>query len=320
MRSCRDRSVQAGGSAIAGPDTLDQEVQARLARFVSLTGLPDMPLEAARRVNDEEAAVMFGPVEPVEAASDDRIAGAAGEIRIRIYRPVKEERLPALVYFHGGGWVVGSLDSHDGVARHLSRFGGCIVVSVDYRLAPEHPFPAAVEDAWAATLWVQEHAANFGGDGRRMAVGGDSAGGNLAAVVARHARDRGLDLALQLLIYPVVDCDLTAGDAEGRWWLRRYLRSDADALDLDASPLRAADLRGLAPAFVLSCGLDPLQAQAEAYVRRLGESGIRADHTSYPGLIHGAYRMPGVLPGARRMLEDSAAALASAFGSRVGAA
>jgi acetyl esterase len=305
---------------MASPDTLDPTVQARLARFVSLSGLPDMPIDAARRVNDDEAAVMFGPVEPVESVSDDRIPGPAGGIGVRIYRPVRRERLPVLVYFHGGGWVVGSLDSHDGVARHLSRFGGCIVVSVDYRLAPEHPFPAAVDDAWAAMLWVREQAASMGGDAARIAVGGDSAGGNLAAVVARHARDHGIELALQLLVYAVFDCDLTAGDAEGRWWLRRYLRSDADALDPDASPLRASDHRGLAPAFVLSCGLDPLQAQADAYVRRLGESGVRADHTAYPGLIHGAYRMPGFLPGARRMLDDSAAALATAFGSRVGAA
>jgi acetyl esterase len=278
-----------------------------------------MPLEAARRVNDEEAAVMFGPVVPVGRVDERTIPGPGGEIRVRLYAPESRERLPVLVYFHGGGWVVGSLDSHDGVARHLARFGGCVVVSVDYRLGPEHRFPAAVEDAWAATTWVHENAADIGGDPVRLAVGGDSAGGNLAAVVARHGRDRGLDIALQLLVYPSLDCDLTAAGEDGRWWLERYLRAEADAQDPDASPLRALDLHGVAPALMLSCELDPLRGQAEAYVRRLHEAGVLAKHIVYPGMIHGAYRMQGVLPGAREMLEDSAAALAGAFAGRVDA-
>jgi acetyl esterase len=275
-----------------------------------------MPLEAARRVNDEEAAVMFGPVEPVARIDERAIAGPGGEIRLRIYSATSQERLPVLVYFHGGGWVVGSLDSHDGVARHLARFGGCVVVSVAYRLAPEHRFPAALEDAWAATRWAFEHATDIGGDPLRLAVGGDSSGGNLAAVVARHGRDSGLVLAFQLLVYPSLDCDLEAAGEDGRWWLQRYLRSGADAQDPDASPLRAFDLRGVAPALVLSCELDPLRAQADAYVRRLREADVHAEHTIYPRLIHGAYRMPGVLPEARQMLEDSAAALVASLGGR----
>lgn len=315
MPSCRGLSARAGGWAIQGADPVDSEQRALLDRFDSLTRLPWMPVAAARRVNEEEAAVMFGPVEPVWRVDDRHLPGPSGVIRTRIYRPTEDYRLPVLVYFHGGGWVVGSLASHDGVARFLARYGRCLVISIDYRLAPEHRFPAAVEDALAATSWVQKHASEIGGNAGLIAVAGDSSGGNLAAVVARHARDQGLDLAMQLLVYPALDCDLeTAGD-DG-WWLRQYLRTEADAMDPDASPLRAGDLHGVARALVLSCGLDPLQAQAEAYVRRLGEAGVRAEHIHYPDLIHGAYRMPGVLPGARRMLEDSASALAGAFGVR----
>jgi acetyl esterase len=189
------------------------------------------------------------------------------------------------------------------------------VVSVDYRLAPQHRFPAAVEDACAATAWAAEHASEIGGDSRRLAVGGDSAGGNLAAVVATWARDRSVPVGLQLLVYPVLDCALEAEASDDYgYWVRSYLRAVGDAADPDASPMRAAELRGVGPALILSCGADPLREQAEAYERRLREAGVPTDHLVYPDLIHGAYRMPGVLDGARRMLEDSAASLIKAFG------
>ncbi len=272
-----------------------------------------MPVEEAREINDREAAIMFGPVEPVFAVEDREVAGG---LRVRIYRPVAREMLPVLVYFHGGGWVVGSLDSHDGVARFLANHAGAVVVSVDYRLAPEHRFPAAVEDAWASVVWAHEHAADVGGDGAHLAVGGDSAGGNLAAVVARHARDRRIAFAIQLLVYPALDSLPDDADSESAWWLRQYLRADADGLDPDASPLRAPNLRGVAPALILSCGLDPLRSQAEEYVTRLRQAGVAADHTCFQGLIHGAYRMPGVLPGARDMLGASVDALRKAFERR----
>ena len=276
-----------------------------------MSRLTSLPVEVAREVNDREAEAMFGPVESVANIGERGIPGPAGEIRVRTYRPDSEVALPVLVYFHGGGWVVGSLDSHDGVSRFLAGHGRCVVVSVDYRRAPEHKFPAALEDAWAATRWVHEHAGEIGGDTGRLAVGGDSSGGNLAAVVALRARDGGLPLELQVLVYPVLDC---VGEPDVAYWVRQYLGTDADAMSPDASPLRAGNLHGVAPALVLSCGLDPLMAQGEAYVRRLGEAGVRARHISYPDLIHGAYRMPGVLPGARRMLEDTASALVNAFG------
>jgi acetyl esterase len=269
-----------------------------------------MAAEEARRINDREAPIMFGPVEPVFSVEEREIASG---LRARIYRPVAREVLPVLLYFHGGGWVVGSLDSHDGVARFLANHAGSLVISVDYRLGPENRFPAAVEDAWASVTWAHEHAADGGGDASRLAVGGDSSGGNLAAVVARHARDRGIAIALQLLVYPALDCLLNDPHAEPGWWLSQYLRTDADALDPDASPLRARDLRGVAPALILSCGLDPLRVQAEAYAERLREAGVAVDHVCFEGLIHTAYRMPGVLPGARDMLTASAEALLSAF-------
>jgi acetyl esterase len=279
-----------------------------------MTGLPGMPVDEAREVNDRDAPLMFGPVEDVFAVENRAIPGPGGDIAIRIYRPDGEAGRPILVYFHGGGWVVGSIESHDGVARFLCKFGRCLVVSVDYRLGPEHRFPAAVEDARAATAWAAEHASEIGGDSRRLAVGGDSAGGNLAAVVARWARDRSVPVSLELLVYPVLDCALEAEASDDYgYWVRNYLRVESDAADPDASPIRAADLRGVAPALILSCGPDPLRKQAVVYERRLREAGVPTEHVVYAELIHGAYRMPGVLDGARRMLEESAAALVQAF-------
>jgi acetyl esterase len=269
-----------------------------------------MPVDVARRVNDEEAKVMFGPVEPVFSIEELDIAGGS---RVRTYRPVAGELLPLVVYFHGGGWVVGSLDSHDGVARFLANHARALVISVDYRLAPEHPFPAAVEDALGSVKWVHEHASEVGGDAARIAVGGDSAGGNLAAVVSRHARDWGLALALQVLVYPSLDSRLDGTDQESGWWLRQYLRNQNDGLDPDASPLLSKDLPGVAPALILSCELDPLRHQADAYAMSLHEAGVAVDHICFDGLIHGAYRMPGVLPRAREMLAASAGALRRAF-------
>ena len=278
-----------------------------------------MPVDVARKINDLEAAVMFGPVEHVFAVEERDIAGPGGDLRVRIYRPDGGVRLPVLVYFHGGGWVVGGLDSHDGVTRHLCAHAGCVVVAVDYRLAPEHRFPAALEDAWAATVFVHEHLAELGGDSSRLAVGGDSAGGSLAAVVAMRARDAHLHLKLQLLVYPVLDCAGPAagtGDEAYGWWVQRYLRDASDGLNPDASPLLAADLRGLAPAVILSCEEDILRHEAAAYERRLRDAGVAVDHIHYSGLIHGAYRMPAVLDDARQMLDDSAAALVRTLAAR----
>ena len=266
-----------------------------LKQFVSLDGLEELSIEEARTVNDREAPIMFGPVE--EVGSIEQLT-----TRMRLYRP---ERAGAgtLVYFHGGGWAVGGFESHDGVARHLCRHAGCDVVAVDYSLAPEHPFPAALEDAWHATRWV------VGNNAGRVAVGGDSSGGNLAAVVALRARDTRIELALQLLVYPALDL------RHDSYWMKMYLGWHS-ADDPDASPALAADLHGVAPALILSCGRDELKPQADAYTERLRQAGVPVRHIVYPDLIHTAYRMPGVLPGARKMLEDSAAALSDAFARR----
>ncbi|MFQ5427224.1 MAG: alpha/beta hydrolase [Gaiellales bacterium] len=229
-----------------------------------------------------------------------------------------------MVYFHGGGWVIGDLDTHDGVARALANRARSVVVSVDYRLAPEHPFPASIDDAWAATAWVAEHGPQ-GIDRDRLAVGGDSAGGNLAAIVARRARERDLDLRFQLLVYPVTDFDLGTRSyldyAEGcglsrdamRWFWDLYVPSEQSRASPDASPLRARDVTGLPPALVQTAEFDVLRDEGEAYAARLEEAGVPVTLTRYDGLIHGFIRMPGVLDRASDALDEAAAALRAAL-------
>jgi acetyl esterase len=314
---------------------LDPDVRAYLdaveeaLRSGAITPIQELPPPEARAAFEAPAAQLFGSTDPVGSVVDRVLPGPGGPIRIRIYEPAGAEApLPVLAYFHGGGWVVGSLETHDGVARALASRTPCVVVAVDYRLAPEHRFPAAVEDAWAATAWVAEHA-SIGADAGRIAVGGDSAGGNLAAVVAVRARDHGLPLALQLLVYPVTDYSfqrpsydeyadgygLTA--AAMRWYWEQYLGPGGHGLGLDpeASPLRATDLAGVAPARVLTVEFDPLRDEGEEYAAHLSAAGVVVTQTRHEGLIHGCYRMPGTIPRAQRLLDESAAALREAFGS-----
>lgn len=307
---------------------LDPQAKAFLEGLVAAGAAPvqELSVEEARRLNEERAAGLFGPTDALGAIADRAVPGPGRPVRVRIYEPQGGTRpQPALVYFHGGGWVVGSLDSHDGVCRALAARTPCVVVAVDYRLAPEHRFPAPVEDAWAATAWVAEQAASLGADLARIAVGGDSAGGNLAAVVALRARDRGLPLALQLLVYPVTDHDLDRAsyleNASGfgltrdamRWYWDHYLGSDGDGTHPEASPLRAADLRGVAPALVVTAEFDPLRDEGEEYARRLEEAGVPVTLSRYEGLIHGFYRMPAVVERAHDALDESAAALRAAL-------
>lgn len=300
---------------------LEQRAAAGLPPVTGLT-----PAEA-REAAEATAAEWFGPTDPVGAVVDRTIPGP---VHVRIYEPPRGAAgLPVLVYCHGGGWVVGSLDTHDGVCRALAARTPCVVVAVGYRLAPEHRFPTALEDAWAATAWVAEHAPAIGGDAGRLAVGGDSAGGNLAAAVALRARDRGLALAGQLLIYPVTDADLERPsyleNATGyfltrdamRWYWEHYVGPDGDPFDPEASPLRAADLAGVARAFVLTVENDPLRDEGEAYARRLEESGVPVTLSRYSGVIHGFIRMPGVIARGNAALDECAAALRSAFAGSV---
>jgi acetyl esterase len=306
--------------------SLDPDVRAYLDRLAELGAPPvtELSPEEARAGMEATAADLWGPLDQVGAVVDRAIPGP---IRLRIYEPPRGEGLlPALVYFHGGGWVVGSLETHDGVCRAIASRTPCIVVAVDYRLAPEHRFPTAVEDAWAATAWVAEHAASIGADPARLAVGGDSAGGTLATVVAMRARDRGLRLVHQLLVYPATDTDFDrpsyVENATGygltreamRWYWSHYLGDDGDASSPEASPLRAPDLAGVAPATVLTVEYDPLRDEGDAYAERLREAGVPINHERFDGLIHGVLRMPNVIPRASELLDRSLAALRSAFG------
>ncbi len=269
--------------------------------------------------------------EPIHSAETLRIDVADRALRIRVYRPRElmiGEQLPVLVWYHGGGFVIGDLDTHDSACRRLSRLGQCLVVAVEYRLAPEHRFPAAVDDAMAALRWVALHGSRIGADPARIAVGGDSAGGNLAAVCALLARDEGFpSLALQLLIYPATAPEPETAShrafAEGHlltrttitWFYKQYLRSSKDTQDFRFAPLVAQDLSRLAPAFVLVAGYDPLRDEGVRYAARLIEAGNRVTLVNYEGMIHGFFIMLGALDAARQAVEQSAAALRQAFGT-----
>jgi acetyl esterase len=271
----------------------------------------------------------LGP-DPEEVAESRTLcaSGRNGAIPVRLYRPLGagREPLPALVYYHGGGWVIGDLDTHDTVCRSLANRAGCAIVAVDYRLAPEHKFPAAVEDAYDALAWVQESAASLGIAPQRLAVGGDSAGGNLAAVVSLLARDAGLTgLRCQLLIYPATDFAGTYDSqlrlAEGHlltranqtWFREHYLRSEADRSDWRASPLRASDHAHLPPAYVLTGGWDPLCDEGEAYAQKLEAAGVAVTRRLFPGQIHGFLTMGRVIDDAGIAIAEAGDALASAF-------
>ncbi|WGD48832.1 alpha/beta hydrolase [Bradyrhizobium sp. CB1650] len=235
-----------------------------------------------------------------------------GAIPARIYVPNELRRRdglsPALVFFHGGGWVIGDLDTHDVGCRKLATEGALIVISVDYRLAPEHKFPAAVDDAIAATKWVAANARELGIDAARLSVGGDSAGGNLAAVVAIAARDgNGPAIAAQVLIYPAIDFAMTHGSHSEpetsvllthsviRWFRDHYLNGTADAEDWRASPARAATLLGLPPSYVLTAGADPLRDEGEEYAARLKQAGVSVTYRHFPGQFHGFFTMGKLL-------------------------
>ena len=305
---------------------LDTDTQVYLESLAGLPGVEALSVEDVRAATEARAPELFGPVDEVASTEDRAIPGPNGPIRIRIYRPAGVEGvLPGLVYFHGGGWVIGSIDTHDGVARALCARTPCVVVSVDYRLAPEHRFPAAVDDAWAATAWLYERANELMVDQGKVAVGGDSAGGNLAAVVARRARDGGLPLVHQLLIYPVCDYDLDTGsyqaNAEGYGLTRaamnafwdHYLGESGDGFHPDASPLRSDDLSGVAPAFVLTVEHDPLCDEGEAFARSLEGAGVPVTLSRYPGVVHGFIRMPGTMARGNEALDECAGALRAAF-------
>jgi acetyl esterase/lipase len=270
---------------------------------------------------------MTSYVETVGRVQPLTIPGPAGPLAARVYRPRRSDGpLPVLVWFHGGGFVLGDLDTADPTCRALANRSGALVVSVEYRLAPEHEPPAAVEDCLAATAWVAEHAARIGGDGSRLAVGGDSAGGTLAALVAIAARDSGIDLAFQLLVYPATDLTLSHRSVREfghapflldvpamNWFVGHYL-GRGDARDPAVSPLFASDLSGVAPTLAVVAECDPLRDECDAYVARMRAAGVAAEAVCYPGQIHGFFTMDLVFPASRLAQERAGSALARALG------
>jgi len=269
---------------------------------------------------------LLGEGEAVAHVEDRQIPGPAGAMPARLYRPDGKGPLPLLVYFHGGGWVLGGLASHDVVCRALANASGCALLAIDYRLAPEHVFPAAVDDCYAATVWAVANAAALGADPARVAIGGDSAGGNLTAVIAQLARDRGgPPLRFQLLVYPATDANTDTPsyheNATGyflelagmRWFYDHYLPRNADRTDPRASPLRTADLRGLPPALVITAEFDPLRDEGETYAARLRDAGVPVTLTRYHGMIHGFFGMGPLLDQGKHAVAEAAAALRTAL-------
>jgi acetyl esterase len=298
-------------------------------------------LEQARpsEMTPEEVRVTYmamagmGAVPPNPPEVQDRtIPGPAGEIPVRVYRPVGAatsvgaETLPVVLFVHGGGWVIGSVDTHDALCQQLAAQVSAMVVSVDYRLAPEHPFPTGLEDSLAATAWVSEHAADLGADATRLAVAGDSAGGNMSAVICRRARDAGgPPIVFQLLIYPPTDLtnSYPSHKQNGQgylltsemidWFTGHYL-GDGDCRNPDVSPLYAQNLSGLPPALVITAEYDPLRDEGEAYAERLRDAGVDVRLVRYDGMVHGFLQMNGVVLGAATAIADAAGALREALG------
>jgi len=312
---------------------LDLASQRVMDLFVQ-SGRP--PVETLTPVEAREVQIAGRPIllpdpPPVALMRNLTAPGPAGPIPIRLYRGADTDAdalLPCLVYYHGGGWVICDLDSHDWVCRRLANLAGCAVVSVDYRLAPEHKFPAAVEDCAAATTFVAREGASLGIDTSRIAVGGDSAGGNLAAVMALMARDGGLPpLVLQLLLYPAVDFAMDYPSyrtmAEGyllttaamRWFGGHYLNDDADRDDWRASPIRALSVADVAPAYVLTCAYDPLCDEGIAYAARLRDEGVSVVHDHAADQMHAFLVLGRLVPAAYSGTEAAAFAVRAAFGT-----
>jgi acetyl esterase len=306
---------------------LDPQAQRVVEALAALNLKPiedSTPDEARESMRTRTAAL--GPFPEVASVTDHRMPVTGGEITVRVYAPAGPGPHPALVFFHGGGWVIGDLYTHDGLCRSIVDTARCAVASVDYRLAPEWKYPVAVDDSFAALAWVVANASRLEIDPRRVAVGGDSAGGNLATVVALMARDHGGPaLAHQALIYPVTDHNLNTRSYEEnatgyvltrdamRWFWNHYLPGEALGKEPKASPLRAASLTGLPPALVITAECDPLRDEGEAYAARLRDAGVQVTLTRYTGMFHGFIRMTRILDKARTALDEVASSLQKAF-------
>ena len=265
--------------------------------------------------------------EPVAKVKDIEFPGAVGKLPARVYTPKGEGPFPVLVYWHGGGFVIADLDTYDSSCRALCNAAGCVVVSCHYRLAPEHPFPAAPNDAFAAYQWVLKNAGTVNGNPKRVAVGGESAGGNLAAVTALQARNKGVTPPVhQLLIYPVTDHAYDTpsykenADAKPlnlpmmKWFWGHYLGKASDGAFNYASPMQAKDLKNLPPATVITAEVDPLRSEGKAYADRLKAAGVAVDYTNYEGVTHEFFGMGAVLPEAKQAVAQAAKGLKTGFG------
>jgi len=305
---------------------VNPELQTLLQAMNSGPPLDQVPVQILRQ---GDSPIPRDPGAPMAAVVDRTVATPDGDLPVRIYRPRETALLPVLVYFHGGGWVLGSIDSHDSVARNLARSADCLVLSVGYRLAPEHRFPAAVDDCTAAVRWVHGHANDIGADAARIALGGDSAGGNLATVVALRLRDEaGPKIAGQLLVYPVTQLRAPlrgsmVANAEGyflrardvAWFDDMYLGNSEAHTHPYASPLLAASLSGLAPALVITAEFDPLRDQGEDYARRLRQAGVAVTLSRYDGAFHAFFGMPADI--GRRAVSEAGQWLRARFEASV---
>lgn len=305
--------------------TLDARTQWFLLLLARSGQVPieKMSVVEARAEYDGFLPLLAGRPAPVGEIVDRTIAGAAGRLRVRLYRPAGTvaRLLPTILYLHGGGWVIGSLEAYDLPCRFFCARTGCAIVAVDYRLAPEHKFPAAVDDTLAAYRWLVGEAIELGIDPARIVIAGDSAGGNLAAVAARLLRDEARPPCLQWLICPNTDLTMASpsytscGDrflltrAAMEWFRGHYLKDAAEAYHANVSPLRADSLSGLAPALVYTAGFDPLRDEGHAYAERLSAAGVKTIHREFDSLIHGFVGMRGALQAAARALDEMVAGL-----------
>ncbi len=310
---------------------LDPQAEALLAemREAGVKPFEEMTVPEARTAAWGYLALAGEPQE-VAAVRTTFIPGPTADIPIRIYTPHGDGPRGGIVFFHGSGWVIANIDICDPAARSLANSTGCVVVSVNYQKAPEHPFPVPFDDCWAATTWVNENVEALGIDPSRLAVAGDSAGGNLAAAVCLKARDEGtLRIVFQALVYPALDRNWDTPsaieNAEGyglqretmRWFWNHYVPDEADGDNPLVSPLRAADLSGLPPAFIATAEFDPLRDHGEMYGERLSEAGVPVIVKRYDGMIHGFYWMLGALDDARVLHDDIAGAVAEVLGPPV---
>lgn len=280
------------------------------------SGAEQLGPDQARALSEVAIAQLWGPVEPVAAIDNLTMDAGPSRLKARLYRPAGS--FGTVLFLHGGGWVVGSLDTHDGPCRRLANAVPCHVLSVEYRKAPEHPFPAAIDDADGSLAWLIKHGAGIGLDTSRIIVAGESAGANLAAVLVRHARDRNIVLAGQVLITPPTDAamdtrsyrEFAAGfrlrAADMAWFANQYLPDHVSRADPDVSPLRASDLSRLAPALVVTAEFDPLRDEGRAYAARLIEAGNDVAYLESKGTVHGLWVMNAVTPAASELIGDVA--------------